>query len=115
GHRFVADAGTEAGRAVLARAGGRPATRADLAAGEAAVRAAARKMGRELDTRDIKTLLQDNPEHPRWDEVANRCLSCGNCTMVCPTCFCTTVTDVSDVTGEHAERWQTWDSCFDLD
>ena len=51
----------------------------------------------------------------RWDDVASRCLTCGNCTMVCPTCFCTTVEDTSDLTGEHAERWQTWDSCFDLD
>ncbi len=51
----------------------------------------------------------------RWDEVAARCLSCGNCTMVCPTCFCTTVEDTTDVTGEHAQRWLRWDSCFDLD
>jgi Fe-S oxidoreductase len=34
--------------------------------------------------------------------------------MVCPTCFCTTVEDVSDVTGDHAERWRRWDSCFTL-
>ena len=47
--------------------------------------------------------------------MAARCLSCGNCTMVCPTCFCTTVEDVSDVTGTHAGRWLRWDSCFDLD
>jgi nucleotide-binding universal stress UspA family protein/Pyruvate/2-oxoacid:ferredoxin oxidoreductase delta subunit len=51
----------------------------------------------------------------RGGAVASRCLSCGNCTMVCPTCFCTTVEDVTDLTGEHAERWQRWDSCFDLD
>ena len=51
----------------------------------------------------------------RWDDVAQRCLTCGNCTMVCPTCFCTTTEDVTDLTGDHAERWQRWDSCFDLD
>ena len=44
--------------------------------------------------------------------VTERCLTCANCTMVCPTCFCTTVEDVSDVTGDHAERWRRWDSCF---
>ena len=48
-------------------------------------------MGRMLDTRDIVELLDRNIEHVRWDEVAARCLSCGNCTMVCPTCFCSTV------------------------
>ena len=37
--------------------------------------------------------------HHRWDEVADRCLTCGNCTMVCPTCFCTSVEDVTDLTG----------------
>jgi len=46
---------------------------------------------------------------------ARRCLSCGNCTLVCPTCFCTTVEDTTDLTGEIAERWQSWASCFDLD
>jgi len=57
-------------------------------------------------------LLYTNFDHPRWDNVAQRCLTCANCTMVCPTCFCTTVEDVSDVTGTHAERWRKWDSCF---
>ncbi len=67
---------------------------------------------RGIDTNGIKDLLYQNFEHPRWDNVAQRCLTCANCTMVCPTCFCTTVEDVSDVTGDHAERWRRWDSCF---
>ena len=50
----------------------------------------------------LTELLQRNLEHPRWDEVAERCLTCGNCTMVCPTCFCTTVEDVTDLAGERA-------------
>jgi len=111
-HRFVVEIGSEAGRALLARAGGRLASETDLAAAVAAVQAAAGKMGRALDTRDIKTLLYDNAEHPRWDEVANRCLACANCTMVCPTCFCTTVEDVTDLSGDNAERLRRWDSCF---
>jgi Fe-S-cluster-containing hydrogenase component 2 len=69
-------------------------------------------MGRKIDTVGIKELLYSNYEHPRWDQVAARCLSCANCTMVCPTCFCTTVEDVTDLSGEHAERWRKWDSCF---
>ncbi|MFD1050849.1 4Fe-4S dicluster domain-containing protein, partial [Kibdelosporangium lantanae] len=51
----------------------------------------------------------------RWSEIADRCLTCGNCTMVCPTCFCTTTEDATDLTGDHAERWQRWSSCFELD
>ena len=72
-------------------------------------------MGRELDTDGIKELLYRNIEHPRWDEVSERCLTCGNCTMVCPTCFCHTVEDVTDLAGEEAERVRRWDSCFTLD
>ncbi len=54
-------------------------------------------------------------ESPRWEEIAGRCLSCANCTMVCPTCFCATVEDASDLTGASAERWRRWDSCHTLD
>jgi sulfhydrogenase subunit beta (sulfur reductase) len=79
---------------------------------EAAVERAASQIQRRMDTTDIRELLYANFDHPRWDNVAQRCLSCANCTMVCPTCFCTTVEDVSDVTGTHAERWRKWDSCF---
>jgi ferredoxin len=72
-------------------------------------------MGRTLPAVDLRDLLAGTLEAARWDDVAARCLSCGNCTMVCPTCFCTTVEDTSDLTGEHAQRWLRWDSCFDLD
>jgi Fe-S-cluster-containing hydrogenase component 2 len=72
-------------------------------------------MGRSMDTTDIKELLYRNYDHPRWRNVASRCLTCANCTMVCPTCFCTTVEDVTDLTGNQAERWRKWDSCFTVD
>ena len=61
------------------------------------------------------TCSRDNLEHPRWDDVAERCLTCGNCTLVCPTCFCSTVEDHTDLTGDEAERWRTWDTCFSVD
>ncbi|WP_231591262.1 4Fe-4S dicluster domain-containing protein [Saccharothrix sp. ST-888] len=64
---------------------------------------------------DLHQLMAGTLDAPRWDDVASRCLTCGNCTMVCPTCFCTTTEDVTDLTGDHAERWRLWDSCFDLD
>jgi len=72
-------------------------------------------MGRTLDTDGLKELLYANVESPHWEDVASRCLACTNCTMVCPTCFCTTVNDVSDLTGDIAERHRVWDSCFDAD
>jgi Fe-S-cluster-containing hydrogenase component 2 len=79
---------------------------------EAAVEHAASQIQRRMDTAGIRDLLYSNFDHRRWDNVAQRCLTCANCTMVCPTCFCTTVEDVSDVSGTHAERWRKWDSCF---
>jgi len=59
--------------------------------------------------------LYANAENPRWDDVASRCLACTNCTLVCPTCFCTSVEDVSDLTGTEIERYRVWDSCFTND
>lgn len=69
-------------------------------------------MGRVLDGTNLKDLLYDNTESPVWDDVASRCLRCTNCTLVCPTCFCTSITDASDLTGTTAERHRVWDSCF---
>ena len=73
---------------------------------------AAGRMGRSLDTFELKELLYANAESPIWDAVAERCLSCTNCTAVCPTCFCTSVEDVTDLSGDVAGRERVWDSCF---
>ena len=111
-HWFLAQAGTEAGSEALAELEHRPATDAEIGAAAAAVEDAAARQTRQIDNTGIRELLYENFEHPRWDDVAARCLACANCTMVCPTCFCTTVEDTSDITGDHAERWRRWDSCF---
>jgi formate hydrogenlyase subunit 6/NADH:ubiquinone oxidoreductase subunit I len=68
-----------------------------------------------MDTTDIVRLMYDNREHPRWDDVAERCLACANCTNVCPTCFCTTITDETDLSGDRTERTRVMDSCFNSD
>jgi formate hydrogenlyase subunit 6/NADH:ubiquinone oxidoreductase subunit I len=112
GHRFLVKAGSERGAELLQELQTSPATDADLQQAEVGVKAAASQQVRSIDTNGIKELLYQNFEHPRWENVASRCLTCANCTMVCPTCFCTSVEDVSDVTGDHAERWRRWDSCF---
>jgi formate hydrogenlyase subunit 6/NADH:ubiquinone oxidoreductase subunit I len=115
-HRFVVSAGSARGQALLqslppATSPG-PASQADLAAADDVLAGAAARMGRQLDTRGIRELLYDNAEHPRWDDVASRCLSCTNCTLVCPTCFCVSMEDVTDLADDHAERHRVWDSCF---
>ena len=116
GHAFVVEVGSERGARGAGRAA-RTARReaAELEAAERAIENAAAGQTRSIDTDGIKDLLYRNREHPRWDDVADRCLTCGNCTMVCPTCFCHTVEDVTDLAGEEAERTRLWDSCFTLD
>jgi ferredoxin len=114
-HYFLIESGSEVGAEVLDQLPTRAAGDEEVSAGERAIARAASNQGRAMDTSDIKGLLYRNYEHPRWDEVADRCLTCGNCTMVCPTCFCTTVEDVTDLQGDTAERRQRWDSCFTMD
>ena len=114
-HRFLVEVGTERGSDVLADLPRRTTEDADRQAAADAVAGAVQKMGRELDTTDLRGLLARNLEHELWDEVASRCLTCGNCTMVCPTCFCTSVEDVSDLAGEEAEQVRLWDSCYSVD
>lgn len=115
GHRFLVRAGSEAGQEVLAHVSPRPADPATEHAARSAVDAARDRMGRAMPPVDLRTLMGESLEADRWDDVAARCLTCGNCTMVCPTCFCTTTEEVTDLTGDHAERWLRWDSCFDVD
>jgi sulfhydrogenase subunit beta (sulfur reductase) len=114
-HGFVVRAGTPAGEELLTRLPARPADEARVTQAVDAVAGAADHMGRAMPQRELLPLLTASRESPHWDDVASRCLTCGNCTMVCPTCFCTTTEDVSDLTGDHTERWRRWDSCFDLD
>ncbi len=114
-HTFVVEVGSPAGAAVLADVRLDRADDAAVAGARAAVADAAGKMGRSMPAGILHELMAASNDAARWDYVATRCVSCGNCTMACPTCFCTSVDDVTDLSGEHAERWQYWDSCFDLD
>jgi formate hydrogenlyase subunit 6/NADH:ubiquinone oxidoreductase subunit I len=114
-HYFVVEVGTDLGADVVAEVRHRMAGDAERSEAQSVVERTAAQMGRSMDTTGIKELLYQNYENPRWDQVAERCLTCGNCTMVCPTCFCTSVEDVTDLAGTSAERWRKWDSCFTMD
>jgi sulfhydrogenase subunit beta (sulfur reductase) len=115
GHRFLVEVGSQQGADLLRQI---PSERADaptVAGARTAVEAAAERMGRHIEADGLRELMAVSHQAARWDDVAARCLTCGNCTMACPTCFCTAIEDTTDLTGEHAERWERWDSCFDLD
>jgi ferredoxin len=114
-HYFVVEVGSEAGAAVIGQVPHLPAREDEVEAADRVVSDATNQMGREMETEGIKELLYRNYEHPRWDDVASRCLTCTNCTLVCPTCFCSTVEDTTDLSGQEAERTRRWDSCFTTD
>ena len=115
GHWFAVEAGSPAGEDLLAELPVRPASVPEARTAAQVSERAAEQMGRTMDTEDLRGLLLGNLEHPRWEDVASRCLSCGACTMACPTCFCVEVADTGDAAGEAAERTQRWSSCFTVD
>lgn len=113
-HEFALEIGSELGRELLAEipyAELSPELRARAGQQE---EAAAGRLRRTLETGGLADLLREQFDHPHWDDIASRCYACGNCTQVCPTCFCVNVEDSSDVTGTQAARRRTWDSCFSV-
>jgi len=112
---FVVEIGSEAGSEIMRDTGWQLATAFDLGRAAQVTEQAEERIDREVRTDDLPQVLYDNLEHPRWDEVATRCLSCTNCTLVCPTCFCSTVEDSCDLRATVSERTRVWDSCFTLD
>lgn len=114
-HYFVVQIGSAKGASLMEKLPHKAPGAGHLQAAQARERNAAGQMGKSLETAGIKELLYRNYGHPQWEEVANRCLSCANCTMVCPTCFCSTVEDITDLSGQQAQRVRKWDSCFTMD
>jgi ferredoxin len=114
GHRFVVEAATEIGHDVIAGLLAERASTADIALAESTVAATAASITRTMPG-GIAATLRGAQASPLWESIADRCLSCGNCTMACPTCFCTTTEDRNDLAGEESERAQRWASCFEID
>jgi ferredoxin len=107
-------AGSEQGAAMLAELDLAAASPADRAEAAAAADKVAASMQRTMPD-GIATILAQNLNAPIWEQIAERCLGCANCTMACPTCFCATVEDRTDLDGRVAERRRLWDSCFSLE
>ncbi len=114
-HYFIAEAGTALGEDILKSIKCTKATEEDIATAKKITEQTKTQIRRSVDTTDLKNILYQNSEHPRWERTAALCLTCANCTMVCPTCFCATVEDVTDLGGKQADRIRKWDSCFTLD
>jgi len=114
-HYFIAEVGSEQGEEVLKDIKFRAATVEEIQDADAVILSAAQKMKKQVHTEGLKDTLYNSINNARWDVIGKRCLTCANCTMVCPTCFCFSVEDVADLTDSTAERWRKWDSCFTAD
>ena len=111
-HYFIAAAESKKGHDFLDRMACRKAGEEERRLTRRLLDNATKQMGRTIDTANLKSIFYEKFEHPRWEKIMERCLTCGNCTMVCPTCFCNTIEDTNSLDGEYAERWRKWDSCF---
>ena len=111
---YVISSGSDRGEAALGAIGGSSVTQHYHDRVQDQHQHAAASMGRSIDPADPPLAARD-PEDPRWADIAERCLACGNCTMVCPTCFCSSVEDTTSLDGLETERSRQWDSCFTLD
>lgn len=112
---FVAESGTDSGKKIMDRLKLPKATNDQITQGEERVKHAANSQTKAMpknNARVLRDLLLNNLDHEQWDDVANRCLSCGNCTSVCPTCFCHHETETPSVDGKFSEHQREWDSCF---
>ena len=114
-HYFVVEVGSDAGEQVMKRVERKPAEQNEIARVETQAQKAAAKIKRTINMDGMKDLLYERFDHPEWEKVGERCLSCANCTLVCPTCFCSTVEDSTSLTGSEAIRTRKWDSCFTTD
>ncbi len=109
---FLIKAGSPAGQDIVKDLPLAPATEDAQAESRSRIEACARSQTRTLDTARLPAALYEAHDHARWDDVAARCLACGNCTMVCPTCFCHAEQETPDLGGQRSERARLWDSCF---
>ncbi len=66
----------------------------------------------EVEIRDLSEIFEMEYESGIWKELGDRCLACGNCSMVCPTCYCYDVADTVCLGGRDGTRDRTWDSCL---
>ena len=118
---YLIHSGSEVGRNVLARLNTRSASTAQRQVAQDGYAAARRQQ--KLQHQELKELkelpsqaaclnLLNLADHPAWDAVAERCLACGNCTQVCPTCFCHRVVEHSSLDQSQSEHCRQWDSCF---
>lgn len=114
GRRFVVRALSRAGGELAESLGLPPAEPDAVMDARARVTAAGEQMAHSIDLTRVRETVLAAPSHQAWEAFGERCLACTNCTLVCPTCFCVSMTEHVDMTDGSATRSREWDSCFSL-
>jgi len=109
---FLVRAGSAAGADLLARLPVKAADAGQIFRAAGAIGKVAATIGDPLPTAGLHDRLLAQFDSPQWAEIAERCLMCANCSMVCPTCFCSSVTQRSDLDGHVSTSERVWDFCF---
>ena len=109
---YLVEVGSPAGDSLIEALPLQDATSAQQAQADRQIEHAITVQQRSLPSRNLRDRLFGRLNHPRWQAVAERCLSCGNCTSVCPTCFCHQEIQVPTLGGDSSEHIREWDSCF---
>jgi ferredoxin len=115
---FLAEAGSEKGKNIIETLPIQKAGAEVIAQRQNVIEECRLSMKKTIKTDDLPEFLYRHFDSPRWKEVAKRCLACGNCTLVCPTCFCNSIFDyvtLSGIKSSHEYRGQrirAWDCCF---
>lgn len=113
-HYFLLMIGSERGQSICEGIQFRAATSVESDLAHTLVERTIEKMIRKVDNAHVHAVLMDSWESKQWEKVAERCINCANCTMACPTCFCSDTEDVVSIDASHVDRWQSWESCFNL-
>lgn len=108
---FLVEAGSDSGEKIIQQLPLDEAKQEQHQAANEQIQQSINKQSRSLPDHVEKTLLT-RLEHPRWEQVGKRCLSCGNCTAVCPTCFCHQQLDDVSIADNTASHYRQWSSCF---
>ncbi len=109
---FLISAGSERGQLIADTLPLQQANQKQLTQKSAQHQAAIAKQTRHLPVGDIQNSLKNRQEHSHWDDIGQRCLACGNCTAVCPSCFCHSEHDQSALGSQTVSHLRQWDSCF---
>jgi ferredoxin len=114
-HGFLIQSGSNRGQSLVDQLQTTQATQEMLDARAQTIDQLAANMPRSMPSGNLREPLMARLNHPHWQDIAKRCLSCANCTMVCPTCFCSSVDEVHDLVDDTIVRQRRWDSCFNPD